>query len=536
MNTSRPHCCPEGRGGHRTRWKGLLAVLIAAAMLTAACGSGTSEPGTAPDDAPAEVPSVVDDVASTRSGAGIGAAGGNLAAFSADECDLTRAIRIAYVGPDVSELEAVGLASLVIEEPAHIIGAYLTEVNAHGGIHGRCVQSSIHLWSWANPTDSFARVCAEVPAGEPIVVISLYGDVRGVRCLTVDAELPVYGLYASVPATVQRSSRGRLFLDDGTVGYLLASSIEVSHQTGTVDRNAQVGLLYGPPVGVSPSGREYNIGADFEELVNLTGSANLIPGVITHVPSEFGQLANLGPEGRVRLLQSGLTASEMVDVSAALDEMSTEQRALLGEIEQFYLDAAMEHRDSGVAAIYATVPWFELRRMMRAAERIGWHPDWIASDIQGATLTLTDAPRAQADNFYLVSARPAAGDPLADLDRGCVGLRSAAADAPPFPHRHHTDAWGLLVATCDALDVTLSALSRISGPFSTGAFLEQLANTEYEGMSGGHLSFGPDDFSGSDRFRVLRADPGCVLDEWGCMRAMSEWLEPLGVEHVDDDE
>ena len=105
--------------------------------------------------------------------------------------------------------------------------------------------------------------------------------------------------------------------------------------------------------------------------------------------------------------------------------------------------------------------------------------------------------------------------------------RASPASAPPsFAHRHHTDAWSVLVATCDALDMTMAALTRIAGPITGETLAEQLAATDYEPGHGGLVRFGPDDFSGSDRFRLLRADPECMLDEWGCMRAVTDWLAP----------
>lgn len=519
----RRHGC---RSDQRERPRRLLAGTIAVTLAVAACGGGAADqPLSEPSGAAQNNAQAPADVLSTRTGAGIAAAGGDLSAFGPDECSLARAVRFAFVGPDLSEFEEVGLGSLTIEDPWRGISAYLTEVNANGGIHGRCVQVSVHQWSWTDPESSFGQVCGAVPEVEPIVVLNLFGDMRGVQCLAVEAQIPMLGLQASVPATVQRRSRGQLFLDDGTAGYLLGSSIEVALRSGIISEDDQVGLLYGWPAGAFRTDRD-NVGADYDQVIEVTGSQNLVPGQIDEVPLKFGQLGLLGAENRVRLLESGLTAAEQAAAASELSALSTSERALLGEIEQFYLEAAAKHRDSGVVAVFATAPWFELRRMMRAAERIGWHPRWIASDIQGATLTLTGAPPAQADNFFLVSARRAAGDAQTEFDRGCVGLRNAVPGEQTFEHRHHTDAWSVLVATCDALDVTLSALSRIAGPPSTAAFVEQLAATSYEAGFGGRLSFGPGDFSGADRFRVLRADPDCVLDEWGCMRAVTDWLEP----------
>ncbi|WP_419910569.1 hypothetical protein [Candidatus Poriferisodalis sp.] len=520
---------PPSAGWHTVhrRLGRLVAILTALCVACASCGDGAVDAPEAPLDGRGGAASGgPDDPALARSVAGIDAAGGDAAALEAAVCDLNRALRIAYVGPDLGDLEAVGLGSLVIEGPVGVIEAYLTEVNAHGGIRGRCVQFSIHRWSWSAPGASFGRVCADVPVGDPIIVLGLFGDVRGVQCLAVDAQIPMLGVAASVPATVQRRSRGRLFLDDGTAGYLLASSIAIAQGAELFTENSQIGLLYGPPVGASPDRSDYNIGADFDEIVELTGSANLIPGVITHVPAGFGLLSLVGAEDRVGLLRQDLTPAEQAAAQSAMQAVPESEAALLADIEDFYLAEAAKQRDAGVATVFATAPWFELRRMMRAAELVGWHPRWIANDIQGATLTLTGAPEAQAANFYMVSAKRAAGDVVADLDRGCVRLRNSLPGASTFSHRPHSDAWSLLVETCDALDVVVAALSRIDGPFSREALIDQLVATDYDAGYGGRIRFGPGDFSAADRFRVLRADPHCLLDEWGCMRAVTDWAMP----------
>ena len=52
-----------------------------------------------------------------------------------------------------------------------------------------------------------------------------------------------------------------------------------------------------------------------------------------------------------------------------------------------------------------------------------------------------------------------------------------------------------------------------------------LDRTEYDTPHGSLIRFTADDHVGSDRYRVLKADPPCVLNEWGCMRPVSDWIE-----------
>jgi len=79
------------------------------------------------------------------------------------------------------------------------------------------------------------------------------------------------------------------------------------------------------------------------------------------------------------------------------------------------------------------------------------------------------------------------------------------------------------MATCDYLDVAFSAMTRVQGEVNADTFVEALMATDYEPGFGGRITFGSGDFGGAERFRVLQADPGCVLNAWGCMRPTTDW-------------
>ena len=174
----------------------------------------------------------------------------------------------------------------------------------------------------------------------------------------------------------------------------------------------------------------------------------------------------------------------------------------------------------------ATSSWTDLRRMMRAAELIDWTPTWVANDIQPSTVLLADVPAGQARSLVQVSSRRAAGDEVPALDQGCVTLRNTASEEEPFSHRLHTDAWTFITAFCDYLDVTFAALTRIDGPITQAAFIRAMTDTHYETGTGSLITFPSRNSSGADRFRVLQADPDCVLNYWGCMRSTTDWMLP----------
>ena len=502
----------------------LAGALSALGLVAAACGGGDSGSVTVqadagqPEAAIAE-PAVSSDFMATRPGAGIAAAGGNLQAVQGDNpCDQTggtEPIVISYVGANLAELDDYGLEAIVVEEPALIIDAYTNEVNFNGGINGQCVEFVPHIWSLGDPQGDFARLCTEMPQQRPVFYFSLRVSEPALQCATIGAQIPMIGLYAFAPAATVAQTGDRLYLDDGTVEHLLTASLDVALSSGVVGGNDRLGLLHGI--------------SDMAEAISIIERLGIDPAATAHVPTEFAETQLLLQEKRVHLLESGLTDEQEAEAQRNLATMPPELADLFGQMEQFFLDAANRFKDAGVTAVVATADWSDMRRLIRAAELADWTPTWVANDIQPATIVLADVPKRQAENLVLISNRRAAGDEVPALDQGCVTLRNTASTADPFSHRLHTDAWTLITAICDYLDVTFSAMTRVQGPINADTFVEAMQDTRYETQYGGLITFAPDDPNGAERFRVLQADPECVLNFWGCMRSTTDWLLPANV-------
>lgn len=506
-----------------------LAALAAALMLIAsACGS--DDPGPPVVDAEASAGGAQPlDAAGARVRDGMAAAGGRLDAHESDlSCaDVAPADRtaVAYLGPDLDGFDDIGLEELVIEDPRIVLEAYVDALNAAGGIDGRCFRVSAHMWDPADPEGSYGPACSALTAARPLFTLNFLGDVAGIECAAVQAGIPTVGLYASAPSDVVEAAAGGFFLDDGTHEYLLENSIEVALRGQYLARDAKIGFLRG-----SGSGADDQIAAQLalmrSGLLDLFDMYGIDVGSVASVTGAFSEYATLLPEQQARLLMGGMTAAEQEAAQQARAAMAGPTADLLDRIETFYVDATAAYRDAGVEVIVSTAPWFELRRLMRAAEAADWHPLWIVSDIQSATLTLTGAPAVQAERFLAVSARRAAGDEVPPLDRACVLVRNTSTEAPAFAHRHHTDAWSVVTAACDVLDVAFAAVSRADGDLTRESFAAAMRQTDYDAPHGGRTTYSAGDSSGADRFRVLAADPDCVLNEWGCMRALTDWLAP----------
>ena len=508
------------------RWALAFAGALTVLSLTAAaCGGGdsggTAQTQTADSEAVAAAPAPSSDFMATRPGAGIAAAGGNPQAVRGDNpCEQTGSadpIIISYVGANLADLDAIGLEAIVVEEPGLVIDAYTNEVNFNGGINGRCVEFVPHLWSLADPVASFTQICTDMLTQQPIFYMSLRLSDPVVQCATIGGQIPTIGLYSFTSSAALEQTGDRLYLDDGTVEHLLSASLDVAMSSGVIDARSPMGLLHGSSA---------TAGMDISEPEAIIASFGLNLAAAADVPTAFGDLQLLLLEKQVRLLEGGLSDDEAAEAQRNLATLPPEAADLFGQMEQFYLEAANRFKDAGVTAVAATADWTDVRRLIRAAELVDWHPTWVANDIQPATIVLADVPKAQAENLVLVSNRRAAGDEVPALDQGCITLRNTASAASPFAHRLHTDAWTLITATCDYLDVAFSAMTRVQGPINTDTFVEALKDTRYDTQYGGLITFSPTDLNGAERFRVLQADPECVLNFWGCMRSTTDWLTP----------
>ena len=512
---------PHGNKAARARFTAALGMVAVLSVLAAACGGGNdgndSPTAGQPDAAEAAERDAAEQFLSTRPGIGIVAAGGTPAAVSgSNPCEqpagASGPLTIAYVGANLAQLEAIGLEALTIEEPRQIITAYVNEINFNGGINGRCVELVEHLWSLADPAASFTQICTELPAQQPVFHFTLGLWEPIVECATIGAQIPTIGLYSSAPSTLLARTADRLFLDDGSIEQLLTISLDVGLASQVIGPNDRMGLLHGD--------------SEMQLAVDIIDGFGLDRAAMLHVPPEFGDLQLLLVEGQVRLLESGLTELEQAEADRNRAALPPELAGAYEQIEQFFLAGAEQFKTAGVTAVAVTADWTNMRRLMRAAEIVEWYPTWLSNDIQPASIVLADVPDTQAANVVMISNRRAAGDEVPDLDNGCLTLRNTAVQAEPFSHRLHTDAWGFMSAVCDYLDVAFGAMTRVQEPITADTFTEALQDTRYNTGYGGRITFGPADVNGADRFRVLQADPECVLNFWGCMRSTTDWIEP----------
>ena len=520
--TSTPSATARTR---RARTAALVAPLVVVALVAASCaeggGSAVETPAASDEAAATDVATTAGGLMSTRPGSGIMAAGGTIGGSTAcmppERPAGADTVTIGYVGPNLNELAALGLETLVFDGPTLVLDAYVNEVNLNGGLNGRCFDLAAYEWSLADPGAAFNEICTVLPSQQPAIVLTLGLENPLFECLPVAAELPLLGMYATMTEEQFAMADGNLFVDSGSAEFLLAASVESAYLEGLVDSDDRFALLHGS--GATLESEE-------EALEAITGRLGFTVVGDAHTPAPTQDLGLLGIEQQVRLLESGLSDDEAMAAQQAWAMLTPEQAGTLELVEQFYLDTAADFRGSGVNVVVTSGEWHDVRRLMRAAELIDWFPKWIINDQQHALVVLTNAPPRQAANLVQISFKRAAGDEIPDIDRGCISMRNTAVVAEPFAHRFHTDAWNMITSTCEYLDVIFAAVSRVGGRFSQQEFLGKLSETRYETPQGSVIQFGRQDYFANDRYRVLQADPHCVLEHWGCMRSVSGWIDP----------
>ena len=503
-----------------------VAALGAVGVLAAACGGGSDTSQAAQQagitvTVPEQVVEANAAARASRPGEGITAAGGTVQA--GEPCPppgspgAPETHKIAVVTPDVDRLDEIGLGALVFDSFDRTFDAYINRVNSFGGINGNCFEFKFYEYGFTNPAEEIGAICAELPQEQPLVLFG-FGLSEGIAgCTTLAGQIPTVGLYTQFPEAFFGQTAGLLVVDHASLEFLLDNGLRTAVDAGVLTSTDSVGLLY------SDDDAAASLQATFGQA-----SADLGLQVATSaaVPAELYGTAVVVIEEQFRELGGQLFIPDAAAFDGAVSALPPELAGLMVAVRRHFLTTATAMRDAGVTTVVATAAWDAVRNLMRAAEAVGWYPKWLTNDSQFSLIVLVDAPEAQGQNLVQISSRRAADDPIDGLDRGCLSLRNTDTDAEPFSHRFHTDAWSLLTATCDYLDVVFSAVSRVNGPLTREAFLAALSETDYTAAHGQTLKFTAGDPYGSDSFRVLSADPNCVLNDWGCMRPLTDWFQP----------
>lgn len=524
----------------------VLGALTALAMTVVACGSSPAETnaGNAGAGAQSETTTI-----SGRPGAGIAAAFNPVTSGSpcppTHELDSPDTVKIAWVQPDLDELAAVGLETLDLDPPALVVDAYVNQLNSQGGINGSCFELITYQWSLSTSQEDIEQICADVPQRDPLALLALRFNRNLLDCLTHTAKIPTMSFYSSFQdSALSQGTEGEgleaaywlivdsalarvpenLYLDQPATREIFTHTLDTSISAGHLSPDNKIGLLI-PPADADSEGGSGSDDALIGWFLNLIADERGLEIVYeATVPAEFQSTEVQIAENRARALRFDLSEDEAQEAADEFRVLSVEDAELLVRMEDYWTSTVDDFQIAGVDTVIVAADWTNLRRMMRAADAANWTPTWIINDLQPVPLVLIDTPERQGHNLLQISASRAAGDDIPQLDQDCITMRNTAPDSPAFSHRVHTDAWNLATLTCDYMDVLFGAAGQVEGALTREALISVLDQTVYDTPHGSLIRFTPDDHVGSDRYRVLKADPTCILNDWGCMRPISDWI------------
>ena len=508
----------------RRRALALCGALAVLGLMAASCG-GSDESGArqaADPSAVSEAPAASSDFMNTRPGAGIAAAGGNPRPCGAT----TPANSPAAPSPSSSPTWAPTWPSWTRSDsrrswwrsPASSSTPYTNEVNFNGGIDGRCVKFVPQLWSLADPVGSFTQICTDLPPQRPVFYFTLRVYEATNQCLTISAQIPALGLYASIPAATLASAGDRLYIDDGSVEHILSASMDMALMSEVISADDRIGLLHGTG---SSAGMDIS---ESETIIESFGTRHRghvehsrgVRGPATAAPREAGTT----PGGRPHRRRRDGGAAQPGRPAARDGGPVRADGAVLPRRGQ-PLQGRRSDRGGGHRGLDRHAP----HDPGRGAGGLDPGPGSPTTSSPPPSFWPT-SPRGRPRTWYWsaragpratrcpISTRDAS--PCATPPRPRIRSRTGSTPMPGRSSPPHATTWTWPSAP----------MTRVRGEITAETFAEALHNTQYDTGYGGLITFAPGDQNGAERFRVLQARPECVLNFWGCMRSTTDWMLP----------
>ncbi|MET0904184.1 MAG: ABC transporter substrate-binding protein, partial [Acidimicrobiales bacterium] len=338
-----------------------------------------------------------------------------------------------------------------------------------GGINGRQVELVVRSFGAdiANVLPDMQAVCLELAEDEQVfatAAVAWFGD--AVTCVAGDHDMPLV-TGSSMSNNVLETGDDNIFLTNFAWEDALRSAVRVVDDAGELDDFEKIGV-FGP---LEPGMRE-------------AIDDGLVPAL-----EEAG--TELAEDGTVPFS----VAPDPAAVSAVVSRFKTES----------------------VDAVFATGNFFINGAFMTEAEKQGYHPTYVMSDLSEGTddLILRFAPAAQLGNAIGASWKGKPPEPV-PTEEGQACVETYVPDAAGSTSVEIGSA-----QTCELLELVRQGLEAAGDTPTREGFLEGMeAIGAFTTSGGGEGSFGPDDHTMPDQVRLVRFDlAGCECwtaegDDW----------------------
>lgn len=313
-------------------------------------------------------------------------------------------IAIAFLVPTFGTLVEAGLAP-DLGDPEGQIRAYVEHLNAAGGIAGRQIEASFHVFDGTDGSTVQPACLEAVQDREPFIVVGQAALTPvGVQCVTVDNETLMLDVNLDPPQSLLDASEGRLLSLGMSTDRSFRAWAEILDDRGDLD-GATVGIVYSPDPFVEEA----------------------IEGVL--VPT----LTELGHE-----------PAAVITLPCATPSCEQHETA----VEQL--------RSAGVDLVFLSLPAIGGPTFVATASAVGFTPRWTLTNrsINTTVARFYESAGGAFDGAIGVGlsfiANPGEDTPRTDAERECNRIY---AEASGEAHDPNSDAFGFTALGCRALDL-----------------------------------------------------------------------------------
>ena len=399
-----------------------------------------------------------------------GGSGGDAAGDSTGVTDDT--IRIGWPALDQGALVEAGLAT-DFGDPTAIAQGIVDDWNAEGGVNGRQVElvTSVYGTDVANLLSDMQAVCLELTEDEEVfatAAFTWFGD--AVTCLAGDHGTPLVTM-TSLPNTVLETGDDNIFLANFMWEEAMRSSVRVLDEAGELDGFERIGV-FGP---LEP-GMQEAIDDGLKPALEEAGTDVDVDGLIP-----FG--------------------------------VPVDNAAVAAVVSRF--------KSEDVDAVFAVGSFFHNGAFMTEAQRQGYHPTYVMSDMSEGTddLILAFAPPEQLANAIGASWKGKVPEPApTDADQACIDTYA------PDARGSVTQEIGA-AQICELLELVRQGLEGAGDTPTRGRFIEAMEGIgDFTTSGGGQGSYGPDNHTMPDQVRLVRFD----LEGCQCWSSEGDWVDVDG--------
>ncbi len=382
-------------------------------------------------------------------------------------------IKLGWAGLDQSSLVKAGLATNV-GDPTTLAQKIVASWNAQGGIHGRKVQLVARTFGKdiANLLPDMQAVCLHLTEDDQVfatVAYSWFGD--AVTCMAGDHDTPLVTM-SGLSHTVLATGHDNVFPVNFMWEDAVASSVHALDKAGKLDGLKKIGVF-----------------------------AALEPGMRETIDN--GLAPALKSVGR------------KIDVDGTIPNSTAPDSAAIAAVVSRF-------KAEGVDAVFAMSSFYVNGAFMTEAEKQGYHPTYVMSDLSEGTddLILKFAPAAQLQHAIGASWKGHLPDPVPTAaDKQCLETYA--------PELKATDVSAQIGTTqvCEMMSLTKQGLEGAGTSLTRGSFISAMNKISHVTTSGGGQGgFGADTQSYPKQVRLVHFDlAGCK-----CWTAEGPWIDAQG--------